>query len=114
MRDDGALSQEHTRGGTPDDYPPVSAHTPGTWKATKGYSPTVVSDGGHVIAGSIGGKPVDSLGGVRLGEVDANARLIAAAPDLLRACMDLLECTDAELGDVMKQAEAAIHKATAK
>lgn len=25
MRDDGALSQEHTRGGTPDDHPPAAA-----------------------------------------------------------------------------------------
>lgn len=104
----------------------IAKHTQGEWRATKGYSPTVVADDGSVIAGLIGGKAVDSLGGVRLGEVDTNARMISAAPELLQAVNRLViayttaimqrpggtdSMTDAERA-VMQFAGEAIRKAT--
>lgn len=56
-------------------------HTPGPWKAeSRNYGMARVLCGRRVIAGSITGEPD--------GEAMANARLIAAAPDLLAACKE--------------------------
>ena len=65
----------------------MSAHTPGPWRyLPENGSPTT---GQHMIAG---GKP-GYLAEVRdcgSGDIKANARLIAAAPDLLEALLDAL------------------------
>lgn len=52
-------------------------------------------------------------------EIDANARLIAAAPELLSAIVELLDacptsCEDRRLMDAQRAAEAAIAKAEGK
>ena len=104
------------------------SHTPGTWSfsvgnlvrvsapGADGWQSPVVVCGVHRI-GRLTGKERDA-------EVLANARLIAAAPDLLealKACeawiVDLAESGDAGFWDASKapqviQARAAIAKAT--
>lgn len=87
------------------------AHTPGPWRydRTNG-SPTT---GQHMIAGA---KP-GYLAEVRdcgSGDVAANARLIAAAPDLLDALVSILAaCAHTLSGtDAKQKASAAISKAT--
>jgi hypothetical protein len=91
-----------------------SKHTPGPWRYCKeNGSPTT---GQHMIAG---GKP-GYLAEVRdcgSGCVEANARLIAAAPDLLAVLQELQECAeywseyDVPLG-IVDRINAAIAKAT--
>ena len=46
------------------------------------------------------------------GPVEANARLIAAAPDLLEACQAFVEFNAGVNNQMMKSARAAIDKAT--
>jgi hypothetical protein len=58
-------------------------HTPAPWSYTEGEYPNIyLSDGG------------DPLDGSELGaeEATANARLIAAAPDLLKALQAAIDC----------------------
>lgn len=58
----------------------MSAHTPGPWEyAEEGYEPCVMA-GDYYVATAHAGMPGDDYG---VGEAQANARLIAAAPDLL-------------------------------
>ena len=77
------------------------AHTPGPWEVKR-------VERFHVgIPGQIGADPADFL-------TEANARLIAAAPDLLQALVQLLDAID---NPRMCRAEfeagrAAIHLAT--
>lgn len=92
----------------------MSKHTPGPWRYDRcNGSPTT---GEHMIAG---GKP-GYLAEVRdcgSGDVSANARLIAAAPDLLEACkrmigsLGVMVCDADSCGDIVF-ARAAIAKAT--
>ncbi len=90
-------------------------HTPGTWRAVgcdgSRWWRVVTDFDGHWDADlaqiEIGGLP---------GEAGANARLMAAAPDLLAACKSLwgyLYATHnpAELPAFCREAEAAIAKA---
>lgn len=89
----------------------MSAHTPGPWAADFGeaYAVTAPDKGRVAICTNL--KGAHGMGGRRTGdEVEANARLIAAAPDLLEA----LEVLVAELGDcrLTEPARAAIAKAT--
>jgi len=98
----------------------MSKHTPGPWKFTGGYAPAVKTQTGHHICGGILGIP-DQIGGYSLAECSANARLIAAAPDLLAALKDWQELRDSEGDDgrdvvewierVERQMRAAIAKA---
>ena len=91
----------------------MSAHTPGPWRAVPnapGISDTVIDSGRMVVADVISRKSTD--------ELRANARLIAAAPDLLealRALVDLQEANEAsetKALDFWDHARAAIAKAT--
>lgn len=95
----------------------MSAHTPGPWRyLPENGSPTT---GQHMIAG---GKP-GYLAEVRdcgSGDIKANARLIAAAPDLLEALRATLRCLEWHEqrhgvgmdAKAVKDARAAIAKAT--
>lgn len=88
-------------------------HTPGPWKA-EGWKETVVNDSrGTTIALH----PGDSRE-YGLAEVQANARLIAAAPDLLAACKLAVARNGAPhpnyVLDVYEALEAAILKAEEK
>lgn len=71
--------------------PAATKHTPGTWTVSK----DVLRDESIPIVGD-GTKPQSVhvchvLEGIRVGEREANAALIAAAPDLLAACRCALE-----------------------
>lgn len=89
----------------------VGAHTPGPWRYVReNGSPTT---GQHMIAGA---KP-GYLAEVRdcgSGDVGANARLIAAAPELLAALQNLLSWrqTGHNGNEPWNWAESAIAKAT--
>ena len=69
----------------------MNAHTPGPWHVSAGSSP----GNPRVIVESDAGLPVCalSLRGVQgdTRRMEANARLIAAAPDLLEACQTFAE-----------------------
>ncbi|MBC2594913.1 hypothetical protein H5P28_11655 [Ruficoccus amylovorans] len=89
--------------------------TPGPWA----YNAT--SEGWFDV-GPIGGRyrgctanvfNAECIGGITNAEAEANARLIAAAPDLLEALEDIVDVLDA-LGEALakvKDARAAIAKA---
>jgi hypothetical protein len=98
--------------------PTSPAHTPGPWilsESDSAASSFGIADANGSSIASVGdgrhdGAPEESA---------ANARLIAAAPDLLDACMTLAEVASdsVELGDwpelikAIEQADAAIAKA---
>jgi hypothetical protein len=73
----------------------MSQHTPGPWQYD--YSPNhsginpsfLVMAGDHTVVAEV---ERDSERGVRGGIVEANARLIAAAPDLLSAAQLVRDC----------------------
>lgn len=91
----------------------MSAHSKGPWHASQTYPCAIYADG-EVLIGLC-----DGLDG--LAKRYANARLIAAAPDLLEALRELRGYADrvatgADAGAVeeyIAQADAAIAKATA-
>lgn len=95
----------------------MSAHTPGPWayRLTETYA-VLGPDGGRVaICTNLKGQ--HGLGGRReSNEVAANARLIAAAPELLEALQAMVECShtnDIQTCAMASQlARAAIVKAT--
>ena len=95
-------------------------HTPGPWRYVReNGSPTT---GQHMIKGAIPGylAEVRDCGS---GDVAANARLIANAPDLLAALTDAVDLIEGLLrpgqgttlspieSDTLRNARAAIHKA---
>ena len=90
----------------------MSEHTPGPWEASEG----VPSDIWHVdmpdrqfsITVSRGGDDWD----MTVEEVQANARLIAAAPDLLAALVDLVD--DVVSGEFYESRLVAAQEAIAK
>lgn len=84
-------------------------HTRGPWKVNihniPGYAAQVLDEDGDLLCDldfRKGGKD----------EEDANAHLIAAAPDLLEVLEEILLLPDA--GDSMKKAKAVINKARGK
>lgn len=97
-----------------------NTHTPGPWQVRKvdGHlSIFVPSERGLTceIAERIGGEVFkDASGAYRdYSRVEANARLIAAAPDLLEALVAVLNyCVDDEGQPTIATARAAIAKAT--
>lgn len=58
----------------------MSRHTPGPWTAEGWNNTTVNAADGSTITAAPGG-----VRGAKISEIQANARLIAAAPDLLAA-----------------------------
>ena len=70
----------------------MSAHTPGPWHVEPEKDGTCVMAGDYYITDTI-----DAAGGDSDDTTQhANARLIAAAPDLLDACLTLLAWDEAE------------------
>ena len=65
----------------------TTAHTPGPWHSME-FSDVVTSQSGWVVAR---GGPVGGSRPAADEEVWANARLIAAAPDLLEACITAID-----------------------
>lgn len=59
-----------------------SAFTPGPWRLSAGSETTVFSHSGAV---NVAEARCGGIGGPRVAEAEANARLIVAAPDLLDA-----------------------------
>ena len=88
-------------------------HTPGPWEAGHyNGTPTIFDSRGN---GTI---PLATVHDVTTGDPEANARLIAAAPDLLAACEALAQWADKECMPVGEtndgpwdQLDAAIAKA---
>ena len=70
----------------------VMAHTPGPWTYEKGLGCKTISGQDYDIADTVG------LDNERGGEDEANARLIAAAPDLMKA-LERAEQTIRNLGN---------------
>lgn len=102
-------------------------HTPGPWFLEGNWSPEAEAElGGWVSCFPPAGMPIFELTPVVGGreEICANARLIAAAPELLAAVRDardmlaMVEVIDGEDGDPWSKAlarmDAAIAKATAR
>lgn len=98
----------------------VSAHTPGPWypghfidPASKCQCRGIVDEnhgGGIAVVNVDNGKPLGDGGNdcPPLEEARANARLIAAAPDLLEACKPLLSKDARELIEGAAEAEWAV------
>jgi hypothetical protein len=82
------------------------AHTPGPWRYGE-LSECILTERGHCVA-SIAESDLDAR--------QANARLMAAAPDLLEALSNITECAEAGTDGAnmdlwISQARAAIAKA---
>ena len=107
----------------------MSAHTPGPWKASRRYADTIVieGDGGYRHIVGVGADEITESGGEEMSaEQEANARLIAAAPELLAALERLTDVTqwldvsfasedeEAEAEEALGVAQAAIAKARGK
>ena len=109
-------------------------HTPGPWRLTESGDAIVSADGGTLIVetgqdywknleAAAAGASSD-IAKRHLPQVRANARLIAAAPELLEALVAILETADLSFGEgeqaakvgnaVISQARAAIAKAEGK
>lgn len=97
----------------------MSAHTPGPWEVALeifdngGIPETVIQafDGRAAVAVAL------EFGANNPGMRDANARLIAAAPDLLEALIDVLRVNETDVdacewAAAMLNSRAAIAKAT--
>lgn len=101
----------------------MSKHTPGPWQLAY-YVDSGKPNCGSVIAANPHGEgaeevaSVNWIGGGFYSEQTANARLIAAAPELLDACRLFLMCDeyspDPAVSKAMAAARAAIAKATAE
>jgi hypothetical protein len=98
---------------------PVAAgeHTPGPWQATGWENCTVNSAAGFTIVAFPGGDGGES-GRLSISEAKANARLIAAAPDILAALQWLTEAVaDEDRGSTesaIMKARIALARATGK
>jgi hypothetical protein len=86
----------------------MSKHTPGPWEATKGYTPLVMA--GETLICTPSARR-DGIGGMQLSEVDGNANLIAAAPELLAALERLIADISPDSAEVWRQAFDAVAKA---
>ena len=70
----------------------MATHTPGPWTVRPNPGPGVVSEhGGAPFTVDAGGLLIARLGQQIESESEANARLIATAPDLLSAAKDFVE-----------------------
>jgi len=87
-------------------------HTPGPWKVGTNHSAAVWATAG-LIASVYPGEPATSADDCDGPVSDANARLIAAAPDLLAACIAFRDAQGlTSLGEAHTKAREAISKAT--
>ena len=95
----------------------MSKHTPGPWLQShrqtgpEAWNTQVYDEAGRTIA-TLAWYPVTLTGGLIGTAREANARLIAAAPDLLEACRYIVEA--GETGDeetAIAKARAALAKA---
>ena len=92
----------------------MSKHTPGPWYIYEdGDSPGIEASACSIVVfgleeddGGVGGRTTE--------EAKANARLIAAAPDLLEALQHLMVAHGEQLDYAFQQAQDAIAKATGK
>ncbi len=93
------------------------SHTPGPWEAVYANYTTV-----HTVAGN---ETIASIGGLwdrEVSEFDANATLIAAAPELLQACKAMIDAQgadghtqwEAQMTQALDQIENAVKKAEGK
>jgi hypothetical protein len=86
-------------------------HTPGPWRVYEQDDLVVCFGDGDSICDAAPGSPF-----VKFGVAKANARLIAAAPDLLSACASvwlmLSDTGDNELRLIADECRAALTKAT--
>lgn len=82
-------------------------HTPGPWKigATIGGRPKVINQNGFAICGFASGS---------YAQMQHDARLIAAAPELLEALQQQLHALNVGSHDAMEQAYEAARAAIAK
>jgi hypothetical protein len=84
-------------------------HTPGPWNYDRSAYSLYVNSGRELVTAL-------SMDGKRLETSEANARLIAAAPDMLNALMDFVSYfghdNDNGLDEMLTNARAAIAKAT--
>ena len=86
----------------------MNNHTPGPWKVGTKYATDIYADrAGHAIARTCNPQAE--------GESEANARLMAAAPELLLACQNLMAgVDDSDMNPNFVYARAAIEKALLK
>lgn len=98
----------------------MTSHTPGPWKAHPGKLPDSGRDMFRVRADDGGTEAVvavcfpSSCGDIYEEDAEANARLIAAAPDLLSALRALVGAIEEDdFAGALESALAAIAKATA-
>ncbi|HHN0028810.1 TPA: hypothetical protein ACRLYD_004170 [Pseudomonas aeruginosa] len=84
-------------------------HTPGPWDYWSGYNPVdeleaqITTEDGDIVIASYNRQ---------IPEGEANAKLLAAAPELLEALVALVEC-EQTTPELWEAARAAIAKATA-
>lgn len=95
----------------------MSKHTPGPWYVVdrNWELSTVFSSSGDEIARCLIAPEADDDIGEKFERIkEANARLIAASPDLLQALIDTLDALECWTGSDVRigQARAAIAKAT--
>jgi hypothetical protein len=92
---------------------PTAKHTAGPWKVRPGVNGAYVEAGNLAVAfcGLNGLRVVDSWYNITPDEAAANARVCAAAPDLLKALEGVLRVADRKTGE-FDAARAAIAKAT--
>lgn len=92
----------------------VSNHTPGPWVCAKWDSKpeiaTVAHCGSMVIGIPTPGYPGGNYRDSEYGTDEADAALISAAPDLIAALSELVDCISETRG---KNADAALHAARA-
>ena len=95
-------------------------HTPGPWQIK--HRVNIIGSTGRSVA-SAGGYTTNTDNGEHILENEANARLIAAAPDLLEACKEAEDWLEEHGGDqncdpglrgLLRQVRSAIDKATGK
>ena len=87
----------------------TTEHTPGPWELRRRFD-VYEGSGGMYIGSTRGNSPLPELIAAR---DEANARLIAAAPELLEACLAFVGAVDPDgINLAFVMAKTAIRKAT--
>ncbi len=95
----------------------MSAHTPGPWSAFTAQVSQFSKTSRGTVAVEQTRAVVAELPARATAETEANARLIAAAPDLLAACQriaDWIEESDGDTGSMVRADAEAVRAAIAK